>query len=251
VLSSRELPLRCRLDALCNEARGQICADYRHAYSWPTARGLLYGVAGASVLANTSLDEGFQDWVQDDVRGHDGDHFSAVCKTLGDGEIVIPACFGLALAGNLLADVPAWDGVGEFGNRASRAYLVGTPPMLLMQTALGGSRPGQRDDASYWRPFQDNTGVSGHAFVGAVPFITAAKMSDSRPAKACWYFLSVLPAWSRVNDDRHYLSQSLMGWWMAYLACESIERTEAEGGCFTLMPVVEPDAVGLAAMYRW
>ena len=250
VLRWRQLPLRHRLAAIREEARGQICWDHRHAYSWPIARGLLWGIAGASVLANTSLDEDFQDWVQGDLRGRDTNRFSKVCKTLGDGEIFIPTYFGLALAGKLLSDVPACSVVGEFGNRTSRAYLVGVPPMLVMQVGLGGSRPGERDDASYWRPFHDNKGVSGHAFVGAVPFITAARMSHSRPAKACWYFLSALPAWSRVNDDRHYLSQAFVGWWMAYLACESIDRTEDEDGCFALMPVVEPGMVGLAAVYR-
>jgi hypothetical protein len=245
-----EIPLRCRLAAIRGEAREQIRSDHCHAYSWPIARGLLWGIAGASVLANTSLDEDFQDWVQDDLRGRDTDRLSAVSKTLGDGRIFVPTYLGLALAGKLLSDVPAWDAVGEFGDRTSRAYLVGVPPMLVMQFCLGGSRPGERDDASYWRPFQDNNGASGHAFIGAVPFITAARMSHGRPAKACWYFLSALPAWSRVNDDRHYLSQALVGWWMAYLACESIDRTERTDGCFTLMPVVEPDTVGFAAVYR-
>ena len=135
--------------------------------------------------------------------------------------------------------------------RTTRAYLVGAPPVLFMQSCLGGSRPGERDDASFWRPFDDDNGASGHAFVGAVPFLTAARMTEDRRVKACWYALSVLPAWSRaVNDDSHYLSQVGLGWWMAYLACESVDRTEKAPGCVTVTPIAQPGMVGVGIVVR-
>jgi hypothetical protein len=237
--------LCCRLDSILCEAKHDVADDYRNFYSCPTARGLLWGIAGASVLANTALDQDFRDWVQDDARSKESDHFGDFWKSFGHGDVFIPSYAGLALAGKLLEDVPVCGVAGEFGMRTTRAYLVGAPPMALMQYGLGGSRPGERDDASFWRPFNDDNAASGHAFVGAVPFLTAARMTEDPCVKACWYAMSVLPAWSRVNDDSHYLSQVGLGWWMAYLACESVDRTETAAGWITVTPIARPGMVGI------
>lgn len=230
----------------CRDVRG----DYRNFYTWPVACDLLYSVAGASLLANTSLDHDFRDWYQDDVRSRDTNRFSSFWKTFGEGEIFIPAWAGLGLAGKMLEDVPVYGTVGEFGMRTTRGYLVGVPPMLFMQYGLGGSRPGETSHESMWRPFEDNNAVSGHAFIGAVPFITAARMCDRALPRAGLYILSALPAWSRVNDDSHYLSQACLGWWLAYVACRGVDQTEAGDGCVSFVPIAEPDTLGAMLIWR-
>ena len=98
--------LCCRLDSVLCEAKHDVADDYRNFYSCSTARGLLWGVGGASVLANTSLDQDFRDWVQDDARSEQSDDFGDFWKPFGRGEIFIPSFAGLALAGKLLEDVP-------------------------------------------------------------------------------------------------------------------------------------------------
>lgn len=241
---------RCRLAVLGCRTRHEVLADHGHYYSWLTARNLLWGIAGGSVLANTSLDQNFRDWLQDDARSRQSDRLADFWRPFGDGAIFVPAFAGLGLAGMWLDDIPLGHAMGEFGTRTTRAYLVGTPAMVFMQYGLGGSRPGNRDHASFWRPFDSHSGVSGHAFIGAVPFITAANMSPNRCAKACWYFLSTLPAWSRLNDDTHYLSQVGLGWWMAYLACQSVDQTETATSRFALAPLAEPDAAGVMVVLR-
>ena len=35
---------------------------------------------------------------------------------------------------------------------------------------------------------------------------------------------------TRINDNAHYLSQVWLGWWMAFLACESVNKTESQKG---------------------
>ncbi len=74
--------------------------------------------------------------------------------------------------------------------------------------------------------FRDNNGISGHAFMGALPFITAAKMSDDLRVKLFFYAGSALTPLSRVNDNAHYPSQVALGWWMAYLAASAIDSTD-------------------------
>lgn len=239
-----------RLRADFREEVYLIRSDYRNYYSCGTMRDLWLGVAGGAVLANTSLDEDFQNWYRRDVRGSGTDDFAAFWKTFGEGEIFIPAYAGLALVGGIFQDRPLIGPVGEFSDRVTRGYLVGAPPMLLMQAMLGGSRPGEHGVGSQWKPFDDSNAVSGHAFIGAVPFITAAKMSDRPWMKATFYTLSTFPAWSRVNDDAHYLSQACLGWWMGYLACRAVDQTEYEQRCLTFTPLVTPGVTGMAMVVQ-
>ena len=125
---------------------------------------------------------------------------------------------------------------------------MGAPPLLFLQVATGGSRP--LEDHSRWHPFEDDNGVSGHAFVGAVPFLSAAGMTDSRPLKVLWVSASTLCGLSRINDDAHYLSQAAMGWWVAYLACRSVEETELGKGRLQLLPAVPSGGLHAAIILK-
>ncbi len=209
-------------------------------------RDLLIGISVAGVLANTSIDENFHQWHQDDVRSRETDHFAAFWRTWGEGEIFIPAFVVFGLAGALVEDRPKIDYLGAFGGNVARGYVVGAPPMLLMQFTLGASRPGETSAGSQWRPFSDDNGVSGHAFIGAVPFITAAGMTENPWLKGCLYACSTFTGWSRINDDYHYLSQVGLGWWMAYLSCRAVWQTDADADeqNVTFVPLVTPDMVG-------
>jgi|GEM_PF-6648002 len=236
---------RCRL----RHFGGEVLCDHKNYYTWRTAKCLGLGVGAAAIFANTALDNDIQKWYQEDVRSSGTDDFSSFCKVFGEGKYAIPVCAGFALVGSACDQYPLGDVLGEFGSRATRGYLVGAPPMLFMQYFLGASRPGETSHGSYWKPFDDNNAVSGHSFVGAVPFITAAKMTDNRLMKAGYYFCSVLPAWSRINDDSHYFSQAFLGWWMAYLACEAIEDTEFVERGMCVSPVVSHDMFGMSLSF--
>jgi hypothetical protein len=122
--------------------------------------------------------------------------------------------------------------------------------MLTMQYALGASRPGETSFDSRWKPGDDVNAVSGHAFIGAVPCIVAAQMCDDPYLRGLFYACSTFPAWSRVNDDAHYLSQACLGWYMAYLACRSIDRTERNLPSAELLPMAGPDFQGLGLLWR-
>ncbi len=239
-----------RFCAKAGRGWSDVKCDYRRYYSRRTGRDLLLCVGAAAIMANTSIDQNFRDWVQDDVRSSGSDKFASFWKTFGEGDIMVPAWAGLALLGSVLEEFPTMATAGDFGYRTTRGYLVGAPPMLFMQYALGASRPHERN-GSQWHPFSDTNGVSGHAFLGAVPFITAAQMSDDFWVKGGFYFMSTLTAWSRINDDAHYLSQAWMGWWMAYLSCRAVSETEqAKQRRYTVAPIMAPGTVGMMFEYR-
>ncbi|HYW78759.1 MAG TPA: phosphatase PAP2 family protein, partial [Thermoguttaceae bacterium] len=171
-------------------------------------------------------------------------------RTCGVGEICIPVYAGLAFAGAVFEDRPLINCFGTFGGNVTRGYLVGAPSLLLMQFTLGASRPGETSVGSQWKPFTDDNAVSGHAFIGAVPFLTAAGMTDNPWLKGGLYVCSTFTGWSRINDHYHYLSQVGLGWWMAYLSCRAVQQTNGDEENLTFAPLVTPDMVGGCVMMR-
>jgi membrane-associated phospholipid phosphatase len=238
-----------RLNAMWQEAKRNVRQDYINYYSWDNLRDLAIGFAVAAPLANTSVDGGFRDWYQDDVRSSGTDNLASFFKTFGEGQIFIPSFAVLAVTGQYFADRPLLAGVGDYSGRVTRAYLVGAPPMLLMQFVTGAGRPGEHESGSHWQPFRDSNGVSGHAFMGSVPFITAARMTENPLAKATLYGLSTFTGWSRINDDDHYLSQVILGWWMGYLACRAVDDAQQLNKHLTLTPIATPGMVGVGMVY--
>ena len=177
--------------------------------------GIGAGVAG--VFANTSFDTDIRDFYQDNIRNNSVDSMSKALKLPGDVFVTVPLLSGAYI---LSKDTS----FGEWAQKSLRAIITGAPAGLLLQRATGASRP--LEGSSKWRPFSDNNGLSGHAFIGAVPFITAAKMNDNLYLKSLFYGLSVLPGITRINGDNHYFSQAALGWYLAYLSYNAVSKTE-------------------------
>jgi membrane-associated phospholipid phosphatase len=206
-------------------------------------------------MANTTIDGKFQHWHAKQTLSGFSQELSECSKIFGEGKIFIPVIVTSAITYRFwqekrggLPECP----LGEFADRTMRGYFVGFPTLLTMQSVLGGDRP--RDGGSDWKPFQQNHGVSGHAFIGAVPFMTAAQMTDKPLVKGLCYSLSVLPAWSRVKDDAHYLSQAMLGWYLAYLSVRAVSQTESRTSLprgLTLFPVSEVGSVGIGLYYQY
>jgi len=231
---------------------GDLLTDQQNYYSNESLGALAVGFAIGSAVANTKLDASLRNSYQKNIRGTHTDEYSEALhtpKVLGNGYLAIPAFAGAALVGSWLDDVPLGDAASEWGQRSLRTILVGAPPMLAMQLVTGASRPGETDDGSHWKPFQDNNGVSGHSFMGAVPFICAAKMTDNPYWKVAFYVGSTLGAFSRINDDRHYSSQVMLGWWMAYVAASAVDHTQQDKN-LTIFPLLIADGVGVGIEYR-
>jgi hypothetical protein len=235
----------------CRRIAADVLSDHEHFYSAARLRDLSLGLVGAWLLANTEADVDVQDWYRDHIRTASTDDLSEWIKPLGNGRVAVPALLGTLLAGRLIEGTPTGRTLGRWSGRSLRALTVGAPPLLFLQAATGGSRP--REDNSRWHPFKDDNGVSGHSFVGAVPFLSAAGMARGRPLQALLVCGSTLCGLSRINDDAHYLSQAAMGWWVAYLACRSVGRTERDKGRPELLPMLPSPGLrsAVAVRIRW
>ena len=216
--------------------------------------GIVFG-AGA-VMANTNIDMNIRNWYQDKVRNEQTNSWASDpakdltfnAKFFGEGKYMVPVALLAASVNSLDTDTA----IGNWGAKTSRAYITGLPAMWLMQAVTGASRPDETPEGSVWRPFNDGNGVSGHAFVGAVPFLTIAYMNpDNAYVKYPAYLASAAAAWSRVNDDKHFPSQVLLGWYMAREAVDAVfENTQNKKGV-TVTPTAGLDGFGLMAKGSW
>lgn len=229
----------------------EIVQDYKNYYSLENAARLAVGFGVGAALANTDVDQKIRDWYQNDVRSSGTDQFARIAKPFGNGEYVVGAVTAGWLAGELFYDHPAGDALSLWGQRSLRSIAVGAPPMLLMQYVTGGSRPGETSAESHWKPFTDNNGVSGHSFACAVPFINAAQMTDEWPLKLGFYACSTLAGLSRINDDAHYTSQVILGWWMAYCAATAVDETGPTSHHWSVTPLPMAGGAGMAVTYQY
>jgi hypothetical protein len=203
----------------------------------------------AGVTANTYIDQEINDWYQEDVRSERTNKFSKIAKHADEGKYLLP----LSILASQVINFDSNSQIGDWGSDVARAYTLGLPFILSSQYIAGASRPNERD-GSNWRPFNDSNGVSGHAFVGAVPFLAVAKSTDNDYLKYFAYFASGLTAWSRVNDQAHYASQSILGWYFAYEVMAVIHETNSTNNKkvnYSILPIMDGDNLGVSVRFVW
>jgi hypothetical protein len=211
-----------------------------------------FGIGAA--FANTQLDQQLQNHFQSSVRGatsREWFEFLHANKELGDGLYTLPVLGGAWIAGEVFNESESMQGIGLWGERSIRGFVVGAPAVVVLQRLTGGPRPDETPEGSEWHPMQDNNGVSGHAFMSALPFITAAKLTDRPLPKALFYLGSTIGPLSRVNDGAHYPSQIGLGWVMAYFAATAVQQTDTGKRGWSLIPQSTYDGNGFALQYRW
>ncbi len=232
----------------------RLVVDQLSFYSKESVLGLGFAFGAGALIANTSVDDQLQNHFQSSVRGASSVEwfeFLHSNKELGNGVYTLPV-FGAAwLAKEVIDGPPMFETFGLWGERSMRGFVVGAPPLVLMQVLTGGSRPHETIRGSEWHSFSDNNGVSGHAFMSSLPFITAAKLSENPWQKTFWYTASAIGPLSRVNDNAHYPSQVGLGWAMAYIAATAIHQTDTGKRGWTLAPQSSLTSSGFALQYLW
>jgi hypothetical protein len=223
-----------------------IFEDYGNYFTWNGIGQIALGVAAAAPIANTSADLSIRNWYQRHARDPWEESYALSIKNAGEYTYALPAYFAIAIGGKAMQSLDSLvsdDGsfLGEaggvtydWGQRCIRAMAVGTPMVGLLQVGLGSTRPGL--GSSYWNPLGAAHGVSGHAYVGSIPFLTAASMTDSPFLQVPLVLASCLTGWSRIQTDDHYFSQVALGWWMGYLAVRSVNRTQKEERTIEFLP---------------
>jgi hypothetical protein len=224
--------------------KNTLIQDQKNFYSKDNLLKLTLGFGVAAVAANTEMDQRIRNWYQDNERSSGTDSFAKWVKPLGNGLYTIPVYIGAMVVDDLTGDSPVGSALNDWGQHSMRATIVGAPPLIVLQSLLGGGRPSEEGD-SRWKPFKDSHGVSGHAYMSAIPFLVAADMSTSYAVKIPLYVGSTLTGWSRINDNAHYTSQVVLGWWLAYLAVQSTGSAEQKERSIQVRPIFDSDTVGV------
>lgn len=229
----------------------RLWSDQGNFYDIDTLAPFALALGGAAILANSGIDREFAEDYQDNIFNDDTDKASSWVKWMGDGRYTLPI-LGVATAMSIYIPEDELLGpVGTWGQRSLRATITGALPLWVMQRAIGSGRPGLDANNSSWAFWDHTNGVSGHTFISAVPFITAARMVENPYAKAGLYLGSTLTGWSRINDHDHYLSQVLLGWFLAYLAVDSVFDTDTQAVGWHLVSIPPQHGQGIGLEYRY
>jgi hypothetical protein len=51
----------------------------------------------------------------------------------------------------------------------------------------------------------------------------------------------MLTGWSRIQTDDHYLSEVILGWWIAYRAARCVSQSQQQERGWDIFPSVTPD----------
>jgi len=230
----------------------KVVEDYRNFYSCDSLVCLTAAFGAGALMANTGFDTTMQTAWQQSVTPTDLGTFFSDCKPLGEGRYALPVFGVAAITGIILEGNPSGDIIGEWGSRSLRMFVVGAPPLYVLQLATGASRPVD-GSGSQWHMLNDNNGVSGHAFIGAIPFLAAAEMVENPWAKGGLYVCSTFTGLSRINDNAHYPSQVFLGWYLAFASSVAVSRTEMhfDSMVVRVVPLPIADLGGLAVEGRW
>ena len=231
----------------------KVGSDYSNFYSCESLVGLTAAFGAGALMANTGFDTTMQTAWQNSITPTGFGQFIGGTKFLGEGRYELPVWGAAAVTGLLLSGNPTGDVIGEWGSRSLRMFVVGAPPLYVMQQVTGSSRPGESSAGSHWHFLNDNNGVSGHAFIGAVPFLAAAEMVENPWAKGGLYACSTLCAFSRVDVNAHYPSEVFLGWYLAVASSIAINRTEIRfaGIDMKVVPLPVSNGSGVALEGRW
>jgi membrane-associated phospholipid phosphatase len=189
----------------------------------------------------TSLDDEVQGFVRDN-RSATTDNIAGFSRHLGQPEVYASAGLGIIAAGLIAGDRD----IRDAGIRVSTSLAMTGLVVTAAKFAAGRARPSLAgSDADDFRPFSGNTSApSGHA---AMAFALATSLSDEihNPwATVGLYALATGTAWSRVNDDVHWLSDVVAGAALGVTAAKFIN------GRITLFgirpPALRPSPSGFA-----
>ena len=230
----------------------KVGSDYKNFYSCDSLVCVTAAFGAGALMANTGFDTTMQTAWQTSVAPTGFGHFLGGTKPLGEGRYELAVWGTAAVTGLVFDELPAGNVVGEWGSRSLRMFVVGAPPLYVLQKVTGASRPSD-GYGSQWHFNNDNNGVSGHAFIGAIPFLAAAEMVENPWAKGTLYVCSTFCGLSRVDANAHYPSQVFLGWYLAFASSLAVEKTETKfaGMYLRAVPMAMNNGTGMAIEGRW
>jgi membrane-associated phospholipid phosphatase len=186
-------------------------------------------VAVGGLSAVMLLDKPTQRWTQDH-RTEGKNDLARGFRHFGQPEIYGTVTLGIVAAGLLSGDRE----VTRSGGRVAASLLLAGGSTTLAKIAFGRPRPSESLDADGYVPFSGQDAMpSGHT---TMAFALAASLSDEirNPfATVGLYTVATGVGWSRINDNRHWLSDVCAG---ALVGITSAKLVNGKWRLFNLHP---------------
>jgi membrane-associated phospholipid phosphatase len=184
-------------------------------------------VGGLSALM--LLDHPIQRYAQRN-SGAGADNVASVVRHFGQPEVLATVTLGLAAAGLAAGD----SRLVRSAKRVGASVLLAGAVAGGAKLAIGRPRPEQSLDADGYRPFSGQVSMpSGHC---TVAFALSTSLADEihRPwASVGLYGLASAVAWSRINDNKHWLTDVVSG---ALVGITSAKLVSGRWRIFNLRP---------------
>lgn len=157
-------------------------------------------LGGLSVLM--LLDRPAQQYVQDHRSGS-ADELSGTLRHVGQMEIYGTVTVALVAAGLVSDDTR----LTRLGGRLATTFALAGATSSLSKVALGRPRPDESLDADGYLPLSGQDAMpSGHTTMAFALATTLADEIDRTWVSVGLYTLAAGVGWSRINDNRHWLT---------------------------------------------
>ena len=231
-LCDRAVPPSCRLVVVPTSPPAEI-----HWY---------HAAAGLAAVALTSLaDESLRDELQAH-RSTGKDDVARVFRRMGQPEV-----YGVVGLGTIAVGIIGGnDRVRRAGQRISAGLLTAAFVSMALKETVGRQRPDASNDAYSFKPFSGrDSWPSGHT---TMAFALAASVSDevrSTPVTVALYTGAALTGWSRLNDNKHWLSDVAMGALVGVTGAKLMNGRWRVLGVHAPKFLLEPGAAGVSLKF--
>ncbi len=202
-----------------------------------------HGLAFAGVIAALSAaDEPIRNEVQRH-RSNTGDDVAKAIRHFGQPEVYATVALGTVATGLIAGNSK----ITRAGARISSGIALGGLVTTILKTSVGRRRPISTEEQYTFGPFSkaDASWPSGHTMTA---FALATGVSDevhSLPVSIAMYTLATGVGWSRMNDNKHWLTDVVTG---AALGITSVKIMNGRWRVFGLSAprvLLEPRSAGM------
>lgn len=171
------------------------------------------------------------------------------------GNLLYPALgiFGTYSMGLILED----ESMRVFARKTCASLLVAGGITTVLKSMIGRSRPFTNQGSSQFSPFSiDDARLSfpsGHTTVSFVMSASLSKVIDRWWADILLYGLATGTAYARMHNDRHWLSDTVLGAAIGYYAVQWVDSDKESGSVeketMTILPLIQPYSIGLMIIF--
>ena len=141
----------------------------------------------------------------------------------GNVRYVGPAILAGVLGGVVVSDT----GIEKVSTRVLETTVLSGLSALALKSVIGRRRPDVAPNTAFsFRPFafKGNSLPSGHTAIAFAVATSLASETKDHWSDALFYGASTLTAFARINDDKHWLSDTVLGAAVGIVAARLVQR---------------------------